>query len=87
MIATGCAAGAAAKLGLMNDDAVEQYAGDGLKAFIHQLNEANADKLNGQKLPPLIFHMGSCVDNSRAYNFTNALAVQWGGLIPPRCLL
>ncbi len=77
MVATGCAAGTAAKMGLMNAGAVEEYAGDGLKAFINQLNEANADKLNGNKLP-LVFHMGSCVDNSRAYDFTNALAVQWG---------
>ncbi len=77
MVATGCVAGAAAKLGLMNDEAVEEYAGDGLKSFIHQLNEANADQLNGQKLP-LVFHMGSCVDNSRAYNLSNAMAEQWG---------
>ncbi len=81
LVATGCAAGTAAKLGLMNDEAVEKYAGDGLKSFIRDLEKANADKLNGNKLP-LIFHMGSCVDNSRAYDFTNALAVQWGVDIP-----
>jgi len=77
MVATGCAAGTAAKMGLMNEDAVEKYAGDGLKEFINKLNEANADKLNGNKLP-LIFHMGSCVDNTRSYDLTNALAEQWG---------
>lgn len=77
MVATGCAAGTAAKMGLMNEDAVEKYAGDGLKSFINMLNEANKDKLGGNKLP-LVFHMGSCVDNTRAYDLTNALAVQWG---------
>ena len=77
MVATGCAAGTAAKLGLLNEDAVEKYAGDGLKDFINKLNEANKDKLEGNKLP-LVFHMGSCVDNSRCYDFTNALAEQWG---------
>lgn len=76
MVATGCAAGSAAKMGLMNDEAVEIHAGEGLKAFINTLNEANQDKLDGNKLP-LIFHMGSCVDNSRAYDLATALARQW----------
>ena len=76
VVATGCAAGTAAKLGLMNADAVEEYAGEGLKSFIHMLNEANKDKLKENL--PLVFHMGSCVDNSRAYDFTTALARQWG---------
>ena len=76
MVATGCMAGTAAKLGLMNAGAVEEYAGDGLKSFIHMLNEANADKLNNRL--PLIFHMGSCVDNSRAYDLNTLMANQWG---------
>ncbi len=76
MVATGCAAGSAAKMGLMNDEAVELHAGEGLKSFIHALNEANRDKLNGNKLP-LVFHMGSCVDNSRALDLATALARQW----------
>ncbi len=76
MVATGCAAGSAAKLGLMNDEAVDIHAGEGLKSFIKMLNEANADRLQGNKLP-LIFHMGSCVDNSRAYDLATALARQW----------
>ncbi len=76
VVATGCAAGTAAKLGLMNSDAVDEYAGEGLKAFFETLNEANKDKLK-EKLP-LVLHMGSCVDNSRAYDFTTALARQWG---------
>ncbi len=81
MVATGCAAGSAAKMDLLNEDAVEKYAGEGLKEFIHKLNEANADKLNGSKLP-LVFHMGSCVDNTRCYDLTNALGEQWGVDIP-----
>jgi carbon-monoxide dehydrogenase catalytic subunit len=81
LVATGCAAGSAAKMGLLNEDAVEQYAGEGLKAFINTLNEANKDKLGGKKLP-LVFHMGSCVDNTRAFDLTNSLAVQWGVDIP-----
>lgn len=76
MVATGCAAGSAAKMGLMNDEAVEIHAGEGLKSFINSLNEANKEKLNGNKLP-LIFHMGSCVDNSRAYDLATELAKQW----------
>jgi len=70
MVATGCAAGAAAKDGLMSPEAVEQYAGEGLKSFINQLNEANDLK---EKLP-LVFHMGSCVDNSRTMDLAVAMA-------------
>ncbi len=80
LLATGCAAGTAAKLGLMNDEAVEKYAGEGLKAFYKTLNDANQEKLK-EKLP-LVFHMGSCVDNSRAHDFTTALARQWDVDVP-----
>ena len=75
MVSTGCAAGTFAKFGLMNYDAVMEHAGDGLKAFINRLNEANKDKLKDDL--PLIFHMGSCVDNTRCYDFVTALAKQW----------
>jgi anaerobic carbon-monoxide dehydrogenase catalytic subunit len=80
LLATGCAAGTAAKLGLMNDAAVDEYAGEGLKAFYKTLNDANKDRLK-DKLP-LVFHMGSCVDNSRCYDFTTALARQWDVDVP-----
>ena len=80
MVATGCAAGTAAKLGLLNAEAVDKYAGDGLKAFYKTLNDANEERLK-EKLP-LVFHMGSCVDNSRAYDFTTALAKQWKVDVP-----
>ncbi len=75
MVATGCAAGAYAKAGLMTWEAVEEYAGEGLKAFINRLNVANKDKLK-EKLP-LVYHMGSCVDNSRAYDLMTLMATQW----------
>ncbi|MGM0688738.1 MAG: anaerobic carbon-monoxide dehydrogenase catalytic subunit [Bacillota bacterium] len=74
MVATGCAAGAYAKAGLMTGEAVEEYAGDGLKVFLNRLNEAN----NLEEKLPLIFHMGSCVDNSRAYDLMTAMAREWG---------
>jgi len=80
IVATGCAAGTAAKLGLMNADAVEKYAGEGLKAFYKTLNEANKDKIKEDL--PLVFHMGSCVDNSRSYDLTTALARQWNVDVP-----
>ena len=80
LLATGCAAGSYAKLGLLAPEAVDLYAGDGLKAFINRLNDANADKLQGKL--PLIFHMGSCVDNTRATNFATAIANDLGVDIP-----
>lgn len=76
LVATGCAAQAYAKTGLLNGEAVEEYAGDGLKAFMNRLNEANKDQL--QEKLPLVFHMGSCVDNSRAYDLMTYMAEEMG---------
>ncbi|MGI5822889.1 MAG: anaerobic carbon-monoxide dehydrogenase catalytic subunit [Dethiobacteria bacterium] len=76
LVATGCAAQAYAKTGLLNGDAVEKFAGDGLKAFMNRLNEANKDQL--QEKLPLVFHMGSCVDNSRAYDLMTFMAEEMG---------
>ncbi len=80
LLATGCAAGSYAKLGLLAPEAVDAYAGEGLKAFINRLNDANADKLEGKL--PLIFHMGSCVDNSRAMNLATDIANDLGVDVP-----
>jgi carbon-monoxide dehydrogenase catalytic subunit len=80
LIGTGCVMQAAAKHGLLNYDAVEKYAAPGLKAFIGRLCEANKDRLPDNL--PLAFHMGSCVDNSRAYNLLTAMATQLGVDIP-----
>ncbi|MEM5817116.1 MAG: carbon monoxide dehydrogenase, partial [Desulfitobacterium hafniense] len=75
VVATGCSAGAFAKMGLMNSEAVEEYAGEGLKSFIRQLEEANPQL--STKLP-LVFHLGSCVDNSRGMDLVQAMAKELG---------
>ncbi|EEG78230.1 anaerobic carbon-monoxide dehydrogenase catalytic subunit [Dethiobacter alkaliphilus] len=80
LLATGCAAGTYAKMGLLTPAAIDTYAGDGLKAFIKRLNEANAGKLEGDL--PLIFHLGSCVDNTRATNLATAIANDFGVDVP-----
>jgi carbon-monoxide dehydrogenase catalytic subunit len=76
LIGTGCVMQAAAKHGMLTYDAVEKYAGPGLKAFIDRLYEANKDKLP-DKLP-LAFHMGSCVDNTRGADLLMAMADELG---------
>jgi len=74
VLATGCGAGAFAKDGLMTQEATEEYAGEGLKSVLRALGEAA-----GLKGPlPLVFHMGSCVDNSRAVTVATALANRLG---------
>lgn len=78
MVATGCGAVAFGKHGFMNAAAVDQYAGDGLKAFIKRLEKASGLK-HGL---PLIFHMGSCVDNTRAADLWTAMANYWGVDVP-----
>ncbi|SJZ38769.1 anaerobic carbon-monoxide dehydrogenase catalytic subunit [Selenihalanaerobacter shriftii] len=70
VLATGCAAGAFAKNALMNSHATEKYAGDGLKAVLEILgHEAGLDA----PLPP-VWHMGSCVDNSRGVDLAVSIA-------------
>lgn len=76
VISTGCAAQAFAKHGFLNADAIEKYAGPGLKSFLGKLQAANADKLI-EKLP-LIFHMGSCVDNTRGSALLTLMANDLG---------
>lgn len=72
VLATGCSAGAFAKAGMLSPDATEELAGPGLKKFIKGLEEKNK-----VRLPP-IWHMGSCVDNSRAANLATAIAERSG---------
>ena len=72
VLATGCSAGAMAKNGFLSSDATERYAGPGLKKLIRDLENAN-----GVALPP-VWHMGSCVDNTRAMNFATSLANSLG---------
>ena len=78
MVSTGCAAGAFAKAGLLSSEGVNAYAGPGLKKFIKRLEEKSG--LNAGL--PLIFHMGSCVDNSRIQNLWSAMAAQLGITVP-----
>lgn len=61
VVATGCAAQAAAKAGLMSVDAAK-LAGPGLKTVCELLD-----------IPPVL-HMGSCVDNSRILRLVGELA-------------
>jgi carbon-monoxide dehydrogenase catalytic subunit len=78
LIATGCSAGAFAKAGLMDPAAVGEYAGDGLKGFLKELGDA-AGIAGGL---PLIWHMGSCVDNTRAADLCTAMAREMGVDVP-----
>lgn len=70
VVVTGCAAHALAKVGMMNPQGTEKYAGEGLKAVLTVVGQAAG--LNGP-LPPVL-HMGSCVDNSRIGDLLAALA-------------
>lgn len=74
LLASGCGAGACAKEGLMTMEATEQYAGESLKAVLTAIG--NAWGLDGPL--PLVLHVGSCVDNSRAVNLATALANKLG---------
>ncbi|NLI93332.1 MAG: anaerobic carbon-monoxide dehydrogenase catalytic subunit [Peptococcaceae bacterium] len=74
LLATGCASGALAKAGLMTPEATNEYAGDTLKAVLTAIGNAV-----GLQVPlPLVLHMGSCVDNSRAVAVATALANKIG---------
>jgi anaerobic carbon-monoxide dehydrogenase catalytic subunit len=79
VIATGCSAGAYAKFGLMSPLAVDTYAGEGLKSFLKTLEEANPQLSTGL---PLVFHVGSCVDNSRGMDLAIAMANELGVDVP-----
>lgn len=78
LVSTGCTAGALAKAGLLSAEGVEAYAGEGLKRFIKRLEEKSG--LNAGL--PLVFHMGSCVDNSRIANLWTAMAQELDITVP-----
>jgi len=78
LVSTGCAAGALAKAGLLSSEGVEAWAGPGLKAFIKRLEENSG--LNAGL--PLVFHMGSCVDNSRIAQLWSSMAKNMNIPIP-----
>ncbi|MFH2045839.1 MAG: anaerobic carbon-monoxide dehydrogenase catalytic subunit [Pseudomonadota bacterium] len=70
VIATGCGAGALMRHGFMDPSSVDDLCGDGLKAVLTAIGEANG---LGGPLPPVL-HVGSCVDNSRAVALAVAVA-------------
>ncbi|HHN65015.1 MAG TPA: anaerobic carbon-monoxide dehydrogenase catalytic subunit [Nitrospirae bacterium] len=74
VVTTGCTAHICAQAGLMNTDATELYCGEGLKSVLHALGDAAG---LGAPLPP-VWHMGSCVDNSRIATLLGALADRLG---------
>jgi carbon-monoxide dehydrogenase catalytic subunit len=56
--------------GFMDPANVDEFCGDGIKAVLTAIGEAND---LGGPLPPVL-HMGSCVDNSRAVALAVAVA-------------
>jgi len=74
LLATGCGAGSFGRHGLLTPQATKDNAGDGLKAVLTAVGEAVG--LGGPL--PLILHMGSCVDNSRAVDVAVAVANKLG---------
>ncbi len=70
VLATGCGAGALMRHGFMDPANTDELCGDGLKAVLRAVGEANG---LGGPLPPVL-HMGSCVDNSRAVALAVAVA-------------
>ncbi len=74
VVSTGCTAIAMAQEGLLKPEATEKYAGPGLKEVLTTLGEAAG---LGAPLPP-VWHMGSCVDNSRIADLIGALAEKLG---------
>ncbi|MEA3547199.1 MAG: anaerobic carbon-monoxide dehydrogenase catalytic subunit [Thermodesulfobacteriota bacterium] len=67
VLATGCAAQALGRAGLLNPEAAAKYAGPGLAEVCETVG-----------MPPVL-HMGSCVDNSRILIAATAM-VEEGGL-------
>ncbi|MCK4366461.1 MAG: anaerobic carbon-monoxide dehydrogenase catalytic subunit [Thermoplasmata archaeon] len=74
VVATGCAAGAYVRAGLMTSKATKDLAGDGLKEVLTELGEKFG---LDDPLPP-VWHMGSCVDNSRIHDLATMLANKMG---------
>lgn len=70
VVTTGCTAHICAQAGLMDSTATEKYCGEGLKAVLKALGETAGLDV---PLPP-VWHMGSCVDNSRIATLLCALA-------------
>jgi carbon-monoxide dehydrogenase catalytic subunit len=74
VVTTGCTAHICAQDSLLTSEATDIYCGPGLKAVLTALG--NAAGL-GKPLPP-VWHMGSCVDNSRIVDLLAAVAGRLG---------
>jgi len=74
IVTTGCTAHICAQAHFMSPEATEKYCGEGLKAVLKALGGAAG---LGAPLPP-VWHMGSCVDNSRIATLLGALAENLG---------
>jgi len=74
VLTTGCHAQACAKAGLMDPARVPELCGPGLQRFFKRISEKADLKLG---LPP-VFHIGSCVDNSRAAELLMLMAADLG---------
>ncbi len=72
VVATGCAAQSYAKLGILDPANRDSLCGDGLKAFLAQFDGKTKENL------PAVFHMGSCVDNTRASDLLMDMANEMG---------
>ena len=77
-VVTGCIGHVTAQAGYLDPSRTDDLAGEGLAAVLHELGEAAG--LDGP-LPP-VWHMGSCVDNSRIGNVVRAISE--GADIPTR---
>lgn len=74
VVATGCAAQACARAGLLSPDATKMFAGNKLKKVLEVLGKAA--NLDGP-LPP-VWHFGSCIDNARIIILISMIAQKLG---------
>lgn len=70
ILATGCNAVEFASKGYMNPEITKELAGEGLLSFLSEIAAANGI----EEGLPCIWHIGSCVDNSRYANFATEIA-------------
>ena len=73
LMATGCNAVEFAKAGFMDPAKTKELAGEGLLSFLGELAEAS-----GLEGLPIVWHMGSCVDNVRFSNLATEVANHGG---------
>ena len=71
VVGTGCWSHVAAQRGLLAPDPLYPGVGDGLKATLRAVAQAN-----GLPALPACWHMGACVDNSRIEDLINPLAAR-----------